>query len=217
MKKIINAFLQWFDDTWVWKWFAKNILAHLTFRIAGYPRFDFDRFNELRDLLDKAWNDDEAVYAFVLADKKTLASILIRAVSKSRWSHAGWLTRDPRMGPVAVHMKGSGLVYHHVANTLRECDDFAVVRIEVTDKQAVMGKVLGYAKNPGRVRYDFEQELSDDLCPLDVEDIYCSELVWICAKDHAHLATSEVLGRVAFSPEDVARSGEIVWSHITTN
>ncbi len=217
MKKLLGAFLQRFDETRAWKWFAREILAHLTFRISGYPEFDFDRWPELRDVTSKAWNDPDAVYAFVLADRATLASKLIRLVSKSRWSHAGWIAFDPYNGTTAIHMKGSGLLHQHVINVLRECDDFALVRIPVRNKDAVINNIWSYVRSPEKVRYDFEQELESQASPLEVKDIYCSELVWVCAKDHANLMTSEVLGRVAFSPEDVARSGEIVWSHITTN
>lgn len=213
---ILGAFLQWFDETHVWKWFARNVMAHLTFRIFGYTEFDFDRWPELANVLMEASADRAHVYAFVSADKASLASVVIRFVSKSQWSHAGWLMKDEHGNHIAVHMKGKGLIVQQLFNVLRESDDFAVVRIPVRSSSAVLGKINHYAKNPSTVRYDFEQELEDAASPLEVEDIYCSELVWVCAKDEANLKTSTVLGRQAFSPDDVARSGTIAWSNISS-
>lgn len=212
MSNLLHVFLSWFDDTFVWKWFARRILSHLTFRVFGYPQFDFEKLPGLFNELAEGRSKINSVQAFVLADRMTLASILIRMVSKSKWSHAGWILHDSNGLPMAVHMKGSGMVVQSLYGLLRECDDFAVVRIPTSNREAILQKILDYS-NRDTVRYDFEQELSDDASPLEVEDIYCSELIWLCAKDHADLKLSTVLGRKAFSPDDVARSGEIVWEY----
>lgn len=209
---MMNTFFQWLDETALWKWFARRVLSHLTFRIFGYPQFNFDKLPELFNEIAEGRSKINSVQAFVLADRMTLASILIRMVSKSKWSHAGWIVHDPHGLPLAVHMKGTGMVVQNLYGLVRECDDFAVVRIPVRDREAVLQKILDYSKRD-TVRYDFEQELEDDASPLEVEDIYCSELVWLCAKDNADLKLSTVLGRKAFSPDDVARSGEIVWEY----
>lgn len=216
MKRTLLDLLQRFDETRAWHWFAKNVLAHLTFRVWGYPSFDFERWPELRDVLDKAELDEDAVYAFVLADKRTLASILIRAVSKSRWSHAGWLMGRGDGNRWVVHMKGPGLLVQQVYSVLRECDDFAVVRFPTNSKILVRARLREYIRRKDTVRYDFEQELADDASPLEAEDVYCSELVWLCATPEIPLSPSVVLGRRCFSPDDVARNGEIVWQHVSS-
>lgn len=209
---MMNAFFQWLDETALWKWFARRVLAHLTFRVWGYPEFDFEKVPALFHEVAMGRQMKNKVQAFVLADRATLASILIRLVSRSKWSHAGWIVHDSKGSPFAVHMKGSGMVVQSLYALLRECDDFAVVRIPVKDREAVLQKIIDYSLRD-TVRYDFEQELGDDASPLEVEDVYCSELVWLCAKEHADLKLSTVLGRRAFSPDDVARSGEIVWEY----
>lgn len=210
---MINAFFSWFDETPFWHWFAKNILTHLTLRVWGYTKFNFDRVDEIQEILLRAVNDRQHLYAFVATDRKTLASILIRTISVSRWSHAGLIKPADFLTARTMHMKGKGFVYEHIFATLRECDDFAIVKIKVDDYDAALEKVNYYLNNSSDLMYDYEQELEDQASILEKKHIYCSELVWMVAKDHTKLQTSKVLGRVAFSPDDVYRSGEVIFEH----
>ena len=212
MKKAFCAFLAWLDETWAWHWFARKVLGHLTLRLYGYPKFDFEKWHELCVVLQEAAADRGAVYAFVLADRLTLASILIRKVSASRWSHAGWLRNEHTV----VHMKGKGVCVQHILCVLHECDDFALVRFQTPYKQMITARIDEYASAPnGTVAYDFEQELESDSSPVEAKDIYCSELVWVCGRPELALLPSVVLGRNCFSPDDVASHGQIVWSHVS--
>lgn len=220
LASLLHRFVGWLDETWAWHWFARNVLAaHLTVRFSGYPAFDFSRYEELLDVLSKARADQGAVYAWVSCDRKSLASILIRAVSKSRWSHAGWMLLGSENGlDRAVHMMGNGMNVDPLLRVLRESDDFALVRFPTPWRKLIEARIREYANSsPGRVRYDFEQELSSEASPVEADDIYCSELIWMCGRPELLLQPSRVLGRLCFSPDDVAANGEIVWQHVSSN
>lgn len=206
---MLNAFLQWLDETRLWKWFARTVLGKLTLRLAGYPEFNFDaRWGELVAVLNETEQDPNGVYAFVSSDRYALSSVLIRLVSKSEWSHAGWI-----VGWKAIHMKAGGLHDEHVANVLKECDDFAIVRFETAYKRVINSRLNSYRQNPEVVSYDYEQELSSDASPLEANDIFCSELVWVVGRPELPLLPSRVAGRLCFSPDDVAKQGTVVFIH----
>lgn len=208
--KIFNSFLQWFDETTFWHALSKNVIAHLTFRFDGYPGFDFDKWPALNQVIQDSLADTEHFYVWVLADRKSLSSILIRAVSKSDWSHAGIM-----FDSFAFHMKGKGLVKQGFLNLVHECDDFAVVKIPVTNIDQARRKAVWYAQRVGQIHYDFEQELEQDAADHEKKNIYCSELIYVILKELADLKLSEVAGRLAFSPDDVYKSGTIVFEHRT--
>lgn len=218
---MINTFLQWFDETRLWKWISSKIIAHLTFRIFGYPNYDFDGWFGLRATCQELLKSQTKVYAFVAADRLSLASILVRAIARNkdsvRYSHAGWIVVDESGEPFAVHMKGEGNITEWLPAVLKECDDFALIEIDCKtpfDKAQVRARIEYYRHAPkGSVKYDFEQELEDQASPLEVNDLYCSELVWLCCKGVVPLKTSKSLGRVVFSPNDVAASGRVAYQY----
>jgi hypothetical protein len=206
--KLLNSFLQWFDETAFWHFLSKNVIAHLTFRIDGYPGFDFDKWPELQEVLEKSVFDPFHVYAFVLADRKSLSSILVRWISKSDWSHAGIIAY-----PFAYHMKGKGLIKQGILNLVHECDDFAVIKIPVTEANAAHERIEWYKKRVGQIHYDFEQELEEQASINEKKDIYCSELVYVIVKGISAVKPSLVAGRLVFSPDDVYKSGEVIFVH----
>jgi hypothetical protein len=208
--KVLNSFLQWFDETKLWHFLSKNIIAHLTFRFHGYPGFDFDKWPELEKQIQLASDDENCFYVWVLADRKSLSSILVRWVSRSDWSHAG-IALDKK----AYHMKGKGLVEQGFLSLVHECDDFALVKVPVSDIHGVRRKARYYSERVGMIHYDFEQELEQDAAKHEKQDLYCSELCFVVLKDFTKLQPSVVAGRLAFSPDDVYKSGTIVFEHRT--
>jgi hypothetical protein len=189
-----------------YQWIAKNILAKVTFRI--WPRKPFDE-NTLTSLLNVLAMDakENEILCFVSQDRWALGSILIRLVSKSKWSHAGFLIDSRR-----VDMNTNGLDYR-LPSSLFNYDLLSVVKIPIKDKQACRKRLQDYFARRASISYDWKKELENENTEPEAEDIYCSELVWLVLKGQADLKCSTVLGRKVFSPDDVAKSGKVIWSY----
>lgn len=193
-----------FSKTKLWHWVAKNVLAKVTFRVWPKP-WPSEIDIALLHHLVAANKSDDHMMCFVAQDRFSLGSILIRIVSKSTWSHAGFIFAGSR-----VDVQTDGLKVMPIGTLLRY-DRLAIVQISVEDKNKAREKLLAYITKKNDIKYDWSKELSDPESPIETNDIYCSELVWLCLKNNAQLQCSEVLGRKVFSPEDVAKSGRIIW------
>lgn len=207
-------FFEWLDETKAWHWFAKNVLAKWTFRIAPRPKPSTDLQGEFIAALLLNTKSSDRVLTFVCQDKWAFGSMLIRLVSRGTWSHSGFVFRGAGMEmPHRVDMRSDGLHVTNCLTLLSEYDSVALVSVPVAKGSMgqIAKRVASYIGKSNVLRYDWEQELKDESSDPEADDIYCSELVWLVLKGFADLVCSKVLGRRVFSPEDVAKNGTIVW------
>lgn len=203
MMEIWNSFLRWFDQTAFWRFISKNIVAHLTFRMFGYPEFNWSRSGALR----RSMLEDGYAYAFVSCDTRSLAALLIRGLARSRWTHAGIV-----IGDRVYEMKGKGLLIHNMGYVLSQTDNLAIVRFHLDEMKMELfnSRIDELERNSTAYKYDFSQRLDGSPNAL-----YCSELVYALLRDLVEMKEPEwILGRYAFSPDSVYHSGEIVFEHI---
>lgn len=200
--KLLHAFV----ETKLWHWIAKNVLAKVTLRCWPHKNPTTKVKDSLFLTIDNAdlW---DYMLCFVAKDKWALGSILIRIVSRSRWTHAGFIHLGLR-----IDMRTDGLSIAHI-NSLFHYDEIALVKIPVNNKRVCESRLSSYLAQKEDLSYDWEQELKDETSDIETNDIYCSELIWLCLKGEAELQTSVVLGRKAFSPEDVYKSGKVIWEY----
>src|SRR5690606_13497222 len=126
---MLNKLLTWFLSTKLWVSLARHLVAYFTFRVFGYPKFPMQKYFEILDLMSK---DPESLYAFVSADKDSLAWKLTNFLTKAQWGHAGFA--EIENGHVIIwHMKAKGLQKWHLLDLLRECDNFAIIKLGVSN------------------------------------------------------------------------------------
>lgn len=206
------SFWQWIDETKLWHWVAKNVFAKWTFRIRPLPLPSENLQSEFYLAASSALRDPNSMLCFVCQDKWAFGSMLIRMVSKSQWSHSGFIHIYSK-AIERVDVRSTGFCTDTIFSLLRNYDRVALVKIPVSKKHICNSNLLYYACNQDKISYDWEQELKDDNTDPEVNHVYCSELVWLVCKGQAELKCSQVMGRKVFSPDDVAKSGTIIWSH----
>ncbi len=203
--------LRWFSRSKLYRWVAGNILAHATFRVGGYPRLPMESYEEIQSALAEGHAKGPAIYAWVQSDTLSLAATLTNWLSKSDYTHAGII--DPNDPTRVFHMKGTGLKHDHILEVMKQTDRFALVRYEVTPEQFEEYKARLRELEHEGVKYDYPMEM-EDLEGGEVDDIYCSELVWHLGKglvsDDAFWP-KKIGGRYVFHPDDVRSSGELLF------
>lgn len=204
--------VHWFAESSMFKWISKHLIAHLHFRVMGYPKLPISFYNEIegsKGLLDLIKENQDSILFWSSSDSKSLASILIRGITQSRFSHSGFVFIHQGR-PMILHMKGKGLLLQDFLEILTEVDTFVLKRVktEHIDKYNVIiedliSKVL-------KIKYDYAQKLGG-------KDMYCSELVWHVLSempDAPEIVIGRYLGRDAYSPEDVAKTGETIFEKL---
>ena len=216
--------LSWFSYTRLWRWFARGVLAHTTFRIWGYPRFDMDGYYTIERLL--ITNPDK-MFCFVGADTESLAWRMNNLVTNCDWGHAGFLRLNDRGVPTLYHMRGTGLNINSLLDYLREVDSLAVLELEFArpEDQAKAEDRFQKLLRPGiKLDYDFTlslddlEALADSISASDTFDLslkmYCSEFVYIVgvgAVSNHDFAPSYLSGRWAFEPDDLYNGAKVVF------
>lgn len=202
-------FWEWIDETKAWHWFAKHVLSGISLRIFPRKKPTEEQKSQLIKTILEA--PSYQVICFVAQNKWSIGSILIRLVSNGKWTHAGFVSKTLSR----IDVRSDGIHISDVRNLLNEYDSVALVAFNLNEKSYFdyQKKLYGYVVNSDRIQYDWEQELKDDTSDPEVNDIYCSELVWLVLKGLCKLQCSTVLGRNAFTPNDVAKSGRIIWSY----
>lgn len=212
------SFLGWFATTKLWRWIARNILAHVNLRLWGYPKFPMHRYYEIERLL---YADPEAMWVFVGVDQKSLSWKLNHWVTGCKWSHAGFVRIGSIHGePHLVQMLGSGLSTDRtLLDYLRELDHFALMKIEFSSQEAKMAALYRYnslVKFKGNIEYDYALTLDLDSAlvwldgkgeaPKHKMRLYCSEFVYAVAhtlSSNPNFIAQPVAGRPAFEPDDL--------------
>lgn len=220
----MNKFLEWFDGTWFYKWFASTFVAHFTFRNWGYTKFPIDEYFDIVKMAKPG-----EFYAFVSSDYQSLASKLIRLAvnGKTRFTHAGIILFNGIEKTTAMHMQGKGLVVEPLLNVLKQSDYFAVVRIPLQNQKCekeALDRIKWALENMEKIEYDYEQTLDEKarvqklMAKRTLKDVvswYCSELFLhvFAGLTQKELKPRKVLGRDVFDPDSVADHGEVIYSN----
>jgi hypothetical protein len=204
--------VHWFAESSLFKWISKHIIAHLHFRLMGYPKLPIGVYNSIdggKGLADIVNENQHAVLFWSSSDSKSLASILIRWVTRSRFSHSGFVFMNEGK-PTILHMKGKGLLMQDFLEILTEVDTFILKKVETKHIHLYARKIEELKSQVLKIKYDYAQKLGG-------KDMYCSELVWHVLNDLPDapgIVIGRYLGRDAYSPEDVAKTGETLFSKL---
>ena len=201
--------LNWFSETQLWRWFARDVIGHFTTRIWGYPSFPMSNFHLIRLAMER--DTSPGVFVFSSCDTRSIAGILIRWVTGGKFSHSGVLHLDSTCGIPALHIQASGLTHGCFLDVLRQVDVVSVVKYDMTEGNLALAskRMRDILDRGDSIKYAFPQKLGGN-------DLYCSELVYLVleglAGAHA-LQPSNVLGRKAFSPDDAIKYGRPIFEH----
>jgi hypothetical protein len=224
MSKLFTKFANWFLSTQFWRWVARKHIAYFTFRFYGYPKLPMESYFEIKDILRK---DPNAFYAFVSADKESLAWRLTHWMTRAQWGHAGILYLDGFQVRVS-HMKGDGLNDWNLLDLLRECDCFAVVKMPFKDPATGFEKFkkrYEIIKSSPSVEYDFPLSLDHQIHnwvingddPPPTFKLYCSEYVYVLGEnlvEGCNFKAKEFSGRLVFEPDDVYKAGHVLFEYV---
>jgi hypothetical protein len=208
-----DALLRRFSRTPFWQWLSARIIAHLTFRLFGYPSFPMERYFDILAVVAAAEREGPGFYAFVQSDTLSLAALLTRWVTKSTYTHAGVL--DPTDSTRVIHMKGKGIVSQHLLEVLRQTDRLAIVRYDLIAEESEHFRRRLDDLLRRRIAYDYQLEM-EDLEGSAVTKLYCSELVWYLGKglvDNEAFRPRLRAGRYVFEPDSVRTSGRLLFEH----
>lgn len=206
LDKIGVALLDKLSKTRSWEWFVKKYLSSYTLRWFGYPKFPMEDFFKIVDTLDK-----EKVYCFVCSDYESLGSKVIRSITDSKFTHAGFIIPDGDRNTRCVHMRSSGLQVDHLLSLLREVDYIAIVDPAVSSYKEAKIRIKDVLANPKEYSYDFEEKLDNNPYKM-----YCSELIYkvlmgICWSPK--FKPQVILGREVFLPDNIVDIGEVVYTN----
>jgi hypothetical protein len=208
---MIAKMIRWFGRTAFWKWIAQHVIAHMTFRVMSYPSFPMEDFFEV---LNKMSANKNTIYCFASSDHASLASLLIRRVTRSGvFSHAGVVIPAGARGCKVLHMMGEGPQHEHLLDLLREIDYFALVAVELSkaEHDAVMRKINYIIANKEKFYYDYTQELNNG-----DNKLYCSEMIYAVLDGYVHdpdFKARNILGRKVFDPDQVVKIGKVVYTN----
>lgn len=237
MRKYLYKAMYWFAATKAWEKIANKWIGKFTFRNFGYTKLadkmdlQFVIHDRMQCLIEEALVKEEYwLYAFVVADKESLAGKVIGGIAKQKYNHAGifnWINDGSKVSDfLCHHMKGRGCVKQHFSNQMAQNDRFTIVRFKLDNKaehDEAMRRMDFITKNRNRFKYDFQQKLQSvhdyrkdfDSDPKTKSDsfwmMYCSELVWFYIRGIVeHSRTEIILGRDAYGPDNVYKDGELV-------
>jgi len=224
---MIKSIFKWFTNTHVWLFIARHYIAHFTFRTFGYPKFPMSRYLEIKKILEE--DNGKSLFAFVSADKSSLAWKLTNLMTKAKWGHAGFVLLDENKEPIIWHMKGSGITKWHLLDIVREVDDFAVIKMSIPEAAIDEAKArLNKIISAPTVKYDYQLELNpafinwllsgSESLPEGEKNLklYCSEFVYVVGYglvDDPDFKERSSYGLKSFEPDNVFACGEVVFQH----
>lgn len=215
---MLNLFLTLLTSTRIYQWFLRKVLPYLSFRIWGYPTYPMENYFRIRDTIKK---DQNKLYAFVGLNKWAFSHILNKALTNSRWNHAGYLYLASDGEIRMRHMISSGEEDWSLLDYLREIDEFQPLVIPVSDenRHKVLHRIERLWANKSNVEYDFNFELSEQFVrdlddptkPIPPVKLYCSEYILAISYglvDSEKFKPLVKLDRKVFEPDDVYRACE---------
>ena len=206
----MSSLLGWFSHTKFWKLFASKYLGYFTFRIMGYPKFPIEKYFEIVDL-----GEPDQLYGFACSDYESLAARAIKwsIEGVNYFTHAGILKLSTDRDSRIYHMKGEGLRIDNPLRVLKEIDYIAICRVPLKPEAYLEAnkRLEELVLNKDQIEYDYAQEVDGNNRYL-----YCSELFYSVFDgliDDPDFALQNVLGREAFVPDAVFKSGELIYTN----
>lgn len=228
MKELFGKFVVWLLTTRLWYWFASEFLAHFTFRWWGYTKFDCSKYEHLQWKISTEAR--KGIYIWSLSDRSSAASktilwavkILNSVSGKESYNltHSGIFNLFEEN--VVIHMKGEGIRKDHILNIFKECDDFKMNFVPLSNDQLAQVKHRVDYLLKKKVQYDYPQSLAglDEIVKKGfTEDewrkfidanpsLYCSEMVLAALVGIVPLTIPTSLGVSYFDPDCVVELGE---------
>jgi hypothetical protein len=217
--KTLQKLIQNFVKSQTWRIIARKYIAHLTFRIWGYPKFDLGNYPKIKKIIT---DNPTSVFGFVGADTQSLSWTINHMFTGCQWGHAGMIemVQDE---PMISDMRGEGLDSDHLLNYLKETDHFALLEFKFKDEDAKQKALARWKriKTAPNVNYDYELSLDPKLISWATNDdqnvqiktldvgtlplnIYCSEYPYLIGVGlvEPDFKTEEQYGVLAFEPDD---------------
>jgi hypothetical protein len=187
--------------TRAWVWFAKTILAHLSFRVWGNHKSALDKLEAIESIIANHL-DTKTQIAFVCCDRASLVAKLIKLITGDRFTHAGMITTPRNVS----HFQAKGMILSNLASIVGVSDDFALVAFTMKPNADETFRLRFQAAFDAH--YDFEQVLGGD-------NLYCSEFIYFLLNGiiEQDLQTRLFQGQLGFAPEDVYKSGVVIFDH----
>lgn len=207
----LSKLLETLLSTKLWK-----SIVRLKLRLWDYPRFPIEKYFLLREIVKK--NPDE-IYCFVGVDNCSVSTWLQRRMFKYYWGHTGFVEIDEEGELSISHVRYIGLLKWKLLKYLKECDEFALLRLRLTHDEKIIVKNKLNKVSKGKVRY----KLRDNLHLLaqyndpnywyhyDKFEFYCSEYQYFICQDLMSKIWSS--GKARFTPDDLYKGSEVVWEY----
>lgn len=207
-----------------YRWFARKVLAHFTFRVLGYPEFSLDKYWVLLEKIKEQNSKSElGIFVYLAVDRMALSYLAQKMFTDCEWGHTGILELSDTQPITTISMTSTGYTKRSLLEYLiKTTDNFAVGFLPLKNKDAVdeawrrIKKLEDAAKNG--VEYDFGIQLDKETvewiaktdnspCPQPIK-LYCSEMVWLVTngliRDDIELKPKWFADRTIIEPDDIA-------------
>jgi hypothetical protein len=209
LKRLFFWWLEWFLATKFWK-----SIVRMTPRLYGYPKFPLEQYFTLRDIVRK---DPAAIYCFVGVDNSSVSTLIQRRILNFYWAHSGFVYLDEDNELSIHHLRWYGLLRWKLLKYLRECDEFALIRLPLTEdeKEIANARIAKIAKSKliyklrDNIHLEDQHTDKDFWLKTDHFTLYCSEYQYVVCKGLMNSVWDS--GKVRFAPDDIYRGGEVVW------
>ena len=209
IQKVFFRCLEWILATRFWK-----SIVRMTPRLYGYPKFPLEQYFTLRKIVR---SDPEAIYCFVGVDNASMSTKIQRWIFDVYWAHSGFVYLDDEDEVSIHHVRWYGLLRWKLLKYLRECDEFALIRLQLSEenKKIVTAKIdkIGKSKILYKMRDNIHLEKQhtdkDFWLKTDRFVLYCSEYQYMVCK--GLLNSIWGIGKARFVPDDIYEGGEVVW------
>jgi hypothetical protein len=133
------------------------------------------------------------------------------------WGHTGFVEIDNE-GELSInHIRYYGLLRWKLLKYLRECDEFALLRLPLNEEEKTLVKDRLAKVNKSKVVYKLRDSLSklaqykDPIYWFhsDIFEFYCSEYQYFICQGFMNKVWER--GRDRFTPDDIYNGSEVVW------
>lgn len=210
MRKVVSYFLELLLATSLWRTIVK-----MKPRIFCYPKFPLEEYFTIREIIRK---NPQSVYCFVGVDNASLSTKIQRAVFGVYWAHSGFVFLGEDGELYIDHVRWYGILKWNLLKYLRECDEFALLRIPLREGEAeIFHKRLETIKR-SQVEYRLRDNIHKEpqytnpayLNGQNPIVLYCSEYQYYAC---LNLTANPIwrTGKERFNPDHVYQGCDVVW------
>lgn len=208
--KLLKFFtIDYFLNTSLWK----NVIR-LSPRLKGYPKFRLEHYFVIREILRE---DPDGFYCFVGCDNRSVAIILQRVFYRIWWGHSGFIELSED-GEVYISHVRQRLRYDNLLYYLKEADNFALLKLPLTEEEKKLAKTKIKKLHESEVTYKVRDNLNtlkqysseDYWLHHDKFHFYCSEYQYfVCMGMMDNPAWD--FGKKRFTTDDLYKSSIVVF------